>query len=280
MNYKQEIIDDSAVVPKSLFKYLAPDRAKDIQNDEVSFSPPNRFNDVFDVRPRVLPVTDQDFLSVHAEDAWRQYLISVPERVRAALLGRAEEMQQGAVQDCQEKAQNFAAEQETVLQDEISKHFTIFCLSESQHEDKMWGLYAESHKGFVIEYDSSHPAFNALGQAEKVTYRKEGSVYDPVKGAQGFWKVKREKWSYEREWRIARRLDSCRPVLINGTTIYLVALPRIAIKAIYLGMRIAPATEATIDAALEGMQIPILRATIPYGGSKITFAPRNQNEKR
>lgn len=274
MNYKQEISDATANVPKSLFKYLSPNRANDLQRDEVGFSPPNRFNDAFDVRPKVLPITDPDFLNVGAKNAWKQFLNSVPEREKAAFRRRTGEMQHGAVEYFQSIASDFAAEQQATLQDEISKHFTIFCLSESNDEDKMWGLYAESHKGFVIEYDSSHPAFMALGQPEKVAYREEDPVYDPVRGAQGFWKVKKQKWSYEREWRISRRLNSCRRLLVKGTTVYLVPLPRAAIRAVYLGIRIAAATESNINAALMGMQIPVLRATIPRGSSKIAFEPR------
>ncbi len=259
---------------KSLFKYLGSDRAKELQNDEVSFSPPNRFNDAFDVRPKVLPITDPVYLKDGAKNAWRLFLKSVPEHTRAALLRRTGEMQQSAIQHFQQIAPDFAAEQQATLQDEISNHFTVFCLSESNDEDKMWGLYAESHKGFVIEYDTSHPDFKALGQPEKVAYCEEGPIYDPVQGSQGFWKVKNQKWSYEREWRIARRLNSCRLLLVKGTTVYLVPLPRTSIRAVYLGMRITPATESTIDAALVGMQIPVLRATIPRGSSMIAFKQR------
>jgi hypothetical protein len=268
------------VVPTSVFKYVTAERLDIILNQRIAFTPPNRFNDLFDVRPEVKPVTDAAFLRKHAKEAERKFLKSLPRnqrpRNKRQRSGILRGLRAGAVQHFQGQAQGFAASQEAQLQDEISKVFGILCFSEVSPDDPddadlMWAYYADSHRGFVIEFDTAHPAIQALGNLEKVEYLPHRPIYDAVEAAKGFWRQKPNKWGYEREWRISRLLDECEQRRVKDITIYLSPLSRASIKAVYLGLRSDGALENKVRGALSGTNAIPYRGYVETGSSKLAF---------
>ena len=83
----------------------------------------------------------------------------------------------------------------------------IFSLSAVNDDILMWAHYADSHRGFCIEY--SRAPNNILGkQAEPVMYQEDLpslSAQDITAVEQGFdklWLTKSVHWKYEKEWRV------------------------------------------------------------------------------
>lgn len=262
-------------IPASIFKFASPERLDIILNQSIAFTPPNRFNDLFDVCPEVKPVTDAAFLRKRAKKAEREFLRSLPRSQRPKSkkerLRIFKKLRTGAVAHFQEQAHSFAANLEAQLQDEISKVFGILCLAEVRDEDLMWAHYADSHRGFVIEFDTAHPSFQSLGNPAKVEYLPHRPIYDAVEGAKGFWKQKPDRWDYEHEWRISRRLDECSKCMVKGVSIFLCPLSREAIKAVYLGARSDKALESKVRNALLDTNASLHRAFAETGRASLSF---------
>ena len=264
-----------SAIPATVFKFVCAERTDVILNQRIAFTPPNRFNDLFDVRPQVKPVTDRAFLQKHAKGAEREFLKTLPRRQRPQNKKQRirifKKLRAGAVEHFQGQAQSFAGDIEAQLQDEISKVFGILCFAEVLHEDLMWAHYADSHRGFVIEFDTAHPSFRALGDLVQVEYLPHRPIYDAVEGAKGFWRQKPDKWSYEHEWRISRLLAKCDQRKVKVVTTYLCPLLRESIKAVYFGARSDKALENGIRTALMDTRAVMHRAYLEKGSPALSF---------
>lgn len=236
-------------ISSSIFKYVPPARVDIILDERIAFTPPNRFKDEFDVHPQIKPVIARAFLRRHAKLAMRQYEKSLPRDQRPRNKKELRDLKAEAVEHLRVQASELAANWKGELRDKISKTFGVLCLSEVHDENLTWEESAEDHRGFVIEFDTSNPSFKAMGQLVRVEYVPHRPIYDPVKGAKGFWRQKvKDKYQHEREWRIIRRLDLCEQHQVDGVTIYRCPLPRATIKAVYFGLR----CDAEIENRLRG----------------------------
>lgn len=128
------------------------------------------------------------------------------------------------------------------VSDKIKNNYYISCLSEQKYSILMWSHYADNHKGFLIEYETS----DIVGNLFPVIYTDKiydisdvmrhaddaygNSYYPTCYYAQAIRKF--EDWQYEREWRIIERNENQEPK--NGTEIS-TGKP----KSIYLGSKIS-----------------------------------------
>ena len=46
----------------------------------------------------------------------------------------------------------------------VNDRYAFFCVSEVPDSPLMWAHYAAAHTGFVVGFDSKHPAFQKLGE--------------------------------------------------------------------------------------------------------------------
>src|SRR5439155_13428816 len=118
----------------------------------------------------------------------------------------------GGIDHIKGQAGELAQKWERELQGIISQRFGVLCFSEVKDEHLMWAHYAAEHRGFVIEFDTGNTSFQQLGLLRQVEYLPHRPVYDPAKGAMGFWRQKTKKWAYEREWRRVRELSHCEQI--------------------------------------------------------------------
>lgn len=87
----------------------------------------------------------------------------------------------------------------------------IFSLAEDGLSEQMWGLYANSGSGFVIEFNTNHEFFkgkNGRSRLRKVKYtdeRNEDFLSNPL----ALFQIKAKKWSFEQEWRMLKGLTEC-----------------------------------------------------------------------
>lgn len=91
---------------------------------------------------------------------------------------------------------------------EVFQNIGVLSLSEINTDILMWGHYADSHRGFCIEYERSAP--NKLGkEAEPVIYQNEMPSLSAIdlkngyEGVKALWLTKSIHWSYEKEWRVS-----------------------------------------------------------------------------
>jgi hypothetical protein len=250
--------------PPSIFKYVTAARVDIIANEKICFTPPERFNDLLDVRPRVLPVTDRAFLRQREKEAQKMFINSLPPDKRPKTKKERKrfirQYASGGVQYIQGQSGELAAKWERELQGVISQHFGVLCFSETRDEPLMWAHYAEEHRGLVIEFDTSHEGFMDLGQLCKVEYLAGRPVYDPAKGAMGFWRQKEARWAYEGEWRIARELRFCEAIKKNRR-------PFIFVRWLALPLRLSTLVNAWINKPKERFAIycsqPKSRSSVP-----------------
>lgn len=108
----------------------------------------------------------------------------------------------------------------------IFNDFGVFCLSETRTNLLMWSHYANSHKGFVVGFDSSHPFFNQnlgpssdfcgidVGKVHRVNYDnfRSNNSHEPT----NWYLQKSDEWIYEKEHRIILPLNRCDKLIRLG----------------------------------------------------------------
>jgi hypothetical protein len=250
------------LIPPILYKYVGPARVDILSGERVSFTPPDQFNDVIDIRPVVKPVTDRRFLRAHARRAEKAFVRSLPRLQRSHVKMQLRELRTGAVDHFCAHAADFAQSLQEDLQGIISKKFGVLCLSETFEAELMWAHYAQNHKGFVIALDTASAEFKRFGVAAKVQYLPEPPVYDPLQGSKGFWYQKKAEWNYEREWRISRLLSQCEKVRKGETDVYLCPLSRQSVVAVYLGVKSSVSLEQNVRSLMANTRASIYRGRI------------------
>jgi hypothetical protein len=89
--------------------------------------------------------------------------------------------------------------------------FGVLCLTEQPDSQRMWTEYADSGRGFVVGFDTSHAEFTQLtklGRIGLVCYSDEpfGSFLGTFSDIAATFFRKRMKYEFEREWRSIRAI--------------------------------------------------------------------------
>ncbi|MCD0420358.1 DUF2971 domain-containing protein [Rubrivivax sp. JA1024] len=117
----------------------------------------------------------------------------------------------------------------------------VLSLSEDRLSEQMWAHYAEQGKGFVVGLDAQNAFFNYVTTSIKKSLLKK-TIYTNER-TENFWRnpyylflVKSTGWSYEKEWRMLKKLSDCDESNTSVTPyIYLCNVPPDAIKTIHFG---------------------------------------------
>ncbi|MGF1719669.1 DUF2971 domain-containing protein [Vibrio kyushuensis] len=153
------------------------------------------------------------------------------------------------------------------LSELCDKLLGILSLSQTKKNPLMWSHYADSGSGFVIEFDSEHEFFHKKDPYGLVTdpivveYEQALPVFDAslAHSRSKLVGVKSKEWKYEQEVRLTLNLIGIKPVVNQrnrpvyddfGNKIYLIDIPKDAIKTIYLGPRVKPESKLKILNAL------------------------------
>jgi hypothetical protein len=230
-----------------LFKYVRPERVDILENQQIRFTPPEEFNDVLDTRPLVIPITSRAVLKrkLKAEEAkvLRHMPLDFQRLPRKERRRKEREFLKGSIKQIQQEAGPIARKLQEDIYSGINKLFGILCLTTNPDHKAMWGNYADGHKGFVIEFDTTKPRFALSDDLHRVIYSDKPPTDDPAVGSQGWWKVKSRDWEYEQEYRIVLELKRCEQKKLKEKTIYLGHLPRDCIKAVFMGLKTEEATK-------------------------------------
>jgi hypothetical protein len=211
-------------IPPTLYKYLRPERIHVLETCRVRFSQRSVFDDDRELRP--------GYASFGTEDEILRFVISkgiqldprLPPNVLAKLIAEDPRHQERAKQVAEQNIRSI-------------DHLGIFCLTESPGNERMWIEYANSSKGFVLAFNTEHASFKLLrepGTFGKVEYSDEpfGTVLGALEreGASGLFR-KRNKYSFEAEWRSIRLLNRLED---NGNNVFLSAFDPASISQIVI----------------------------------------------
>lgn len=186
-------------IPASILKYVAAARIDILTNEKITFTPPNRFNDVLDVCPQVVPATSRAFLRRREKEAQQAFIEIVPPEQRPKTRKERKRFMRrytsGGIAHIREQAGELTRKFGSKPQGILSQHAGVACFSEVKDEHLMWAHYADEHRGLLIELDTRNTSFQQLGLLTRVEYLPARPVYDPAKGAAGFWRQKTDKWA-------------------------------------------------------------------------------------
>lgn len=293
------------VYPKSLFKFRSAENNKAIdafENDILYFSVPSNFNDPFDnsyyinkeLGKRLLDIVySKDNLFklatevVGIDDKIIKYtgeskndfieFIENYENIKPFL----PEINKCAKQNLE----NIISESLMLLQDLI----WVCSLSESINNTLLWSHYADSHKGFAIEYEIKlnmrrKDNSTLLPVIYKSSRCDASSLFEKVKKIKDFTSKKAinindtldliriilqksKDWKYEKEWRMisARKLNE------SKDNKRFLSLPP---KAIYLGCKIEDNKKDMLVEIAKEKMIPVFQMFIDFSKNKYKLSFR------
>ncbi len=238
-----------------LYKYFPPERIDVLENFKVRFTPPLYFNDPFDCLPTFNGMKASSFnknkllgmFEDKIESAYLDYckLTNDPMHLddyRKLLFS----------QDLWGKFLKFdteiAEKARMAFTKDILPRMAVFCLSEAFDNKLMWSHYADSHKGFCIEFDAEHDFFEQkhlknkrFAGLRKVIYSKEKvSNFEEVwNDPHSLYSNKCEDWAYEKEWRLVDYTENCdsKITLNSGECIHLFGVPKESILSVTFGLK-------------------------------------------
>ena len=158
----------------------------------------------------------------------------------------------------------------------MAELFLVGCLCTSYKNRLMWSHYADSHKGFCVEYDFSEPNAETLNMLPLPVMYSEKRPLIPWEAAfektpenmEETWRqlaigllTKDSEWSYENEWRI----------LINSTETSEVKMPRIS--CVYLGASITEENRNKILDIARRKHIPVKQMKVDRGEYDLHAVP-------
>ena len=124
-----------------------------------------------------------------------------------------------------------------IFREKVSENIRIFCFTESVPDLVMWGHYADSHRGFVIEFDPLHPLFSDLRKVQYVELRPETKEPGAPDFDWDFLLTKHALWQNEREYRLIKKATDLNEGVRkpDPKPRRFLDLPAEAVKAVFFG---------------------------------------------
>lgn len=279
----------------SLFKYVHQDRIDVLERLTIRFTQASSQNDLFEFKPLTKGWKPQkEAMRDLAERlASRFTQADTPEKMlQMAIANHPEEeasfrrtmnligaekwlslMKKFAEDNLETEANKLCAHIEANWQ-QFSEHIFqtmssmigILSLTEDPKNVVMWGNYASSCQGFVIEFNESHSWFDQRRSEEddfrhlrRVTYlRNPYPQYFSELSAHDVCYSKLEDWSYEKEWRILQPLRDGIDTGAKGAfgePIIVFNLPPDCILGVVVGARSSKSTIEAIESALSNQSL-------------------------
>jgi hypothetical protein len=164
------------------------------------------------------------------------------------------------------------------FQNHFCKSQGIVCFSEIENDPKMWGTYADSHRGMLVEFDCNNSYFKRHSEFKKVMYSQQPVPFDPESSDDFLRQVvftKNSIWSEELEWRAVFRLNECRSISggPQNPPLFFTPIPLKMITKIVLAHRCPPTVEAELRRLISQNKVSIRlqRATIVPGKTRFEY---------
>ncbi|WP_422527065.1 DUF2971 domain-containing protein [Serratia fonticola] len=255
-----------------MYKYFPPARIDVLKNNLICFSNPKNLNDPFEfhllidlnsfkrqieaslittaVIEKLAPEHKKFYDNLSNSD--KKIFIENIIKVSGMIFSENEEYISAIIQ-----------ESYNTFNEKFIDNVRVFCVSAIPDNLLMWGHYAASHTGFVLELDVDNNFFHQrrnpkdeFGFLRKVNYQENIVTIDPLteKPVEHFL-VKSKDWEYEKEWRMLMLENSSdRKTVINDTTYDLFKFPKEIIKSVIIGCRATEALERELIETLSNKE--------------------------
>lgn len=180
--------------PKRLYKFRSPtiQDITSLSGGKIWFSSPARFNDPFDCA-----------YDARLSKLSRDECVSILEKATAGKLNAAKL----AAYTDEKLKEEVRSGLEIVITDALKKVGGVCCFSATLTDLLLWGHYAEGHRGFCLEFDTTaDPIFQ---KANPVRYSDALPALTADTFLNGDFRqildlvlTKAECWKYEQEWRV------------------------------------------------------------------------------
>lgn len=251
-----------------LYKYLKlSDGLKVLQTGLIRFSPPQTFNDPFELKPNISGFAPSDELTDSSIKNSHQVLESeyrgLPSFIKTALpydhyieLTKKMLWPETAAQT---GTQMLAPYVRKTLEDRLEEIAGLLCLTESHENLTMWAHYGDKHQGMVIGFDATHPYFqNSSGSAGAPCHLKPVIYYGSRPKltwsglkSEDIFLAKGEDWKYEREWRMFAQLDKASSIKqTEAGPVHLFPYPHESVTKVIMGCRATPETVDQVKTAM------------------------------
>lgn len=263
-----------------LYKYLHPDRTDVLRNQSIRFSSPAVLNDPFELKPHLAALATAKYLNAELQGVLPRVLAEelarLPAEARSQLTDEAlQRYIKAQLPSIHRNLHSLSAQMMPLLQQTMARKLEellgVLCLSESPESLLMWAHYADSHRGFVVQFDETSPFFDCrvseddeLRHLRRVTYcsKRPSLTLLEMENGSAFL-MKGIEWEYEAEWRMIVPLADASRVLGAGSdAIHLYNFPPSAVTSVILGCRMLETKRAEIRALLaESPQYSHVRCT-------------------
>lgn len=229
-----------------LYKYFPPERSEFLSNRLLRFTQPGDFNDPFEMHPSADLMSKADLAALppapgHEGPDGRMRILT-PQALQGMLSAFLPGIQKQVAQH-QGHGGAFSIDNNRAAQSTFDATFGVLCLSEVANSLLMWAHYADSHRGFVVQFDETHPFFSAIefeGKSlglTRVEYSQERPVvsYSTLNSPHIYYR-KSVDWSYEQEWRLVRPLSAASKIVPHEEfPVHLYEVPPEAVRGVILG---------------------------------------------
>jgi hypothetical protein len=275
-----------------LFKYVVPARIDVFQNQRIRFTQPAEFNDPWEALPKFDALFKQESIDRLKYEIFREgrqgkydemfdkEIEKMKQRFKISLNSQTieairREFHTSCVPSIEDRTANIADtalglkapelryQLNKTIYEKLNAIVGILSLSEIPDGLLMWSHYTDSHKGFVIGFDSTNKFFDQRKSSDdpirrvmQVSYSKERPSFtgfskkpdesEQIKFANHMIMTKADVWAYEREWRMLQTLDSADEKIEEKSTVYLYRIPPKCVTSIILGCRMSFNDETSI----------------------------------
>jgi len=252
--------------PPRLYKYMHPDRQGILDNWLIRFTQPKALNDPFEMRPHIAGYGTPDEVRAIATRRWEDHIRQEydglvrdlgPRITFDEFRARAESKRTEMIEAAIARAHEHNAEMARRIHDMMNTSIGVLSLCEHPNSLLMWPHYGDSHRGFVIEFDTTSPFFNQTrppahvkvtdeaaaayaeehGRLRRITYQAARPSVVVTRITFDIILTKGEEWRYEGEWRMLMPLEyanETRPPH-HGFSVHLFAIPPSDVTKIMLG---------------------------------------------
>jgi Protein of unknown function (DUF2971) len=229
-----------------LYKYMTEDRARQFLTDGLlRYSQPSAFNDPFELNPSFDLMSKADLAALPdvPDKPGMKYL--TPEAVYAMFSAVMPGMER-VISKHGDQEGAYALRNNDLAQQTLDQKYGILCLTESHDDLLMWAHYGASHNGVAVQFDLGHPYFaqDDLGigctNPASIEYQNERPVlsHSTLHSPELLFR-KSKCWSYEREWRHIKLLETADTVVqADPFPVHLFRVPHDAISGIVIGVNV------------------------------------------
>lgn len=248
-----------------LYKYLPIERVDVLENLAIRFSPLMSLNDPYECQPLIDMRNEKnaliDKLIGELNDLWahtnEEEKIPTNQRI-------LEDTKKELIDNINTRTDSYVVGQE--LMSLLGDNFGVLSLSRTGSSLLMWSHYASEGKGIVLGFDDEHSFFRQRDMEGNITHPIPVVYSDKRRkvtpGEDRYYeKLLCEKpldWAYEEEERLFRTFLTKAGSIGKdpyGQNIVLSALPKEAIKAVYIGYRADEKTKKRVLAAIKNNSI-------------------------